>query len=169
MEALTPTDVMLMTKHRSSATATTGVALATGLGGGALLLAIAGLWGVNAASQARSRAAEQIAAANSSSIDRAITVGTEANRALASLIDASGNALEGPHWTKAQILSATSALEFPKGTTDCDKYVAFNAAYADFCKKFSEEQIIYIAYLFYFKDEDWKSEGKVWSYMKSNR
>ena len=83
--------------------------------------------------------------------------------------DASGNALEGPHWTKAQILSATSALEFPKGTTDCDKYVAFNAAYADFCKKFSEEQIIYIAYLFYFKDEDWKSEGKVWSYMKSNR
>jgi hypothetical protein len=86
MEALTPTDVMLMTKHRSNATATTGVALAAGLGGGALLLAIAGLWGINAASKARSRAAEQIAAANSSSIDRAITVGTEANRALASLI-----------------------------------------------------------------------------------
>jgi hypothetical protein len=86
--ALTPTDVMLMTKHRGNATATTGVALAAGLGGGALLLAIAGLWGMNAASKARSRAAEQIAAANSSAIDRAISVGTEANRSLASLIAA---------------------------------------------------------------------------------
>ena len=84
--ALTPTDVMLMTKHRGNATATTGVALAAGLGGGALLLAIAGLWGMNAASKARSRAAEQIAAANSAAIDRAITVGTEANRSLANLI-----------------------------------------------------------------------------------
>jgi hypothetical protein len=86
--ALTPTDVMLMTKHRGNATATTGVALAAGLGGGALLLAIAGLWGMNAASKARSRAAEQIAAANSSAIDRAISVGTEANRSLAALIAA---------------------------------------------------------------------------------
>jgi hypothetical protein len=86
--ALTPSDVMLMTKHRGNATATTGVALAAGLGGGALLLAIAGLWGMNAASKARSRAAEQIAAANSSAIDRAISVGTEANRSLASLIAA---------------------------------------------------------------------------------
>jgi hypothetical protein len=86
--ALTPSDVMLMTKHRGNATATTGVALAAGLGGGALLLAIAGLWGMNAASKARSRAAEQIAAANSSAIDRAITIGTEANRSLASLIAA---------------------------------------------------------------------------------
>lgn len=62
--ALTPTDVMLMTKHRGNATATTGVALASGLGGGALLLAIAGLWGMNQASKSRSRSAEQIAAAN---------------------------------------------------------------------------------------------------------
>ena len=85
---LTPSDVMLMTKHRGNATATTGVALAAGLGGGALLLAIAGLWGVNAASKARSRAAEQIAAANSASLDRAISVGTEANRSLANLIAA---------------------------------------------------------------------------------
>jgi hypothetical protein len=35
-------------------TATTGVALAAGLGGGALLLAIAGIWGVNQASKSRS-------------------------------------------------------------------------------------------------------------------
>lgn len=41
-------------RHRGHATATTGVALAAGLGGGALLLAIAGLWGVNQASKSRS-------------------------------------------------------------------------------------------------------------------
>lgn len=92
--ALTPSDVMLMTKHRHNAAATTGVALAAGLGGGALLLAIAGIWGMNQASKARSRAAEQIAAANSSAIDRAITVGTEANRSLANLIAAERSSRE---------------------------------------------------------------------------
>lgn len=45
--------------HRGAyGTATTGVGLAAGLGGGALLLAIAGMWGLNQASKARSRAAE---------------------------------------------------------------------------------------------------------------
>lgn len=44
--------------------ATTGIGLAAGLGGGALLLAIAAAWGVNNASKARSRAAENLANAN---------------------------------------------------------------------------------------------------------
>lgn len=39
-------------------TATTGVGLAAGLGGGALLLAIAGIWGINQASKARAKGAE---------------------------------------------------------------------------------------------------------------
>ena len=34
--------------------AATGIGLAAGLGGGALLLAIAGIWGINEASKARS-------------------------------------------------------------------------------------------------------------------
>ena len=37
----------------------TGIGLAAGLGGGALLLAIAGIWGVNKASEARSAGATQ--------------------------------------------------------------------------------------------------------------
>jgi hypothetical protein len=41
-------------RHYGHGTATTGVALAAGLGGGALLLAIAGIWGVNQASKSRS-------------------------------------------------------------------------------------------------------------------
>ena len=83
--------------------------------------------------------------------------------------DAAGNSYQGPHWTKAQVIAATNGFEFPKGTTDCDKYVAFNAAYADFSKKFDDNQILHIAYLFFFKDEDWKGEGKIWSYMRSNQ
>lgn len=83
--------------------------------------------------------------------------------------DASGNVVIDPHWTKSQILSATTAYKFPAGTTECDKYVVFNAAYADFSSKFTNEQILDIAYLFFFKEEDWKSEGKIWTYMRSNR
>lgn len=86
-----------------------------------------------------------------------------------SYTDAAGNKYQGPHWTKAQVIGATSGLEFSKGTTDCDKYVAFNAAYADFSKKFDDAQIIHIAYLFFFADEDWKGDGKIWSYMRSNQ
>lgn len=44
--------------------ATTGLALATGLGGGALLLAIAGLWGLNKASEARNQGVLALASAN---------------------------------------------------------------------------------------------------------
>lgn len=41
-------------RHRGGA-ATTGIGLAAGLGGGALLLAIAGIWGMNQTSKARSK------------------------------------------------------------------------------------------------------------------
>lgn len=83
--------------------------------------------------------------------------------------DAAGVKHEGPHWTKAEILDATKSLPFPNGTTDCDKYVAYNAAYADFSKKFADSQILDIAYLFYFTDEDWNGSGKIWRYMKLNQ
>lgn len=43
---------------RRNGMAATGIGLAAGLGGGALLLAVAGLWGVNQASKARSRGNE---------------------------------------------------------------------------------------------------------------
>lgn len=49
--------------------AATGIGLAAGLGGGALLLAAAAAWGVNQASKARMRAAENAAAGNARAID----------------------------------------------------------------------------------------------------
>jgi hypothetical protein len=61
---------MMMTKHHNSrGMAATGIGLAAGLGGGALLLGIAGLWGLNAASKARARGAEQLALANQNSLN----------------------------------------------------------------------------------------------------
>ena len=48
----------------------TGIGLAAGLGGGALLLAIAAAWGLNQASKARSKAAENLAMANQNYINQ---------------------------------------------------------------------------------------------------
>jgi hypothetical protein len=50
--------------------AATGIGLAAGLGGGALLLAIAGLWGMNQASKARAKGAENLAQANTNHINQ---------------------------------------------------------------------------------------------------
>lgn len=72
----------------------------------------------------------------------------------------------GAHWTIEEIVSATKGLTFPNGTTDCDKYVAFNVAYSDFCKDYSETEIIKIAHQFFFNDSD-APEGKVWHYVKA--
>lgn len=93
-----------------------------------------------------------------------------ANEAVSALeyTDENGKHRTGPHWTKQEVITATQGKTFPNGTTDCDKYVAYNATYADFCKKFDEEDILDIAYLFFFADEDWKGKGKIWTYMHSN-
>lgn len=56
-------------RHHGRGMAATGIGLAAGLGGGALLLALAGIWGANQASKARYKAAENAAAGNAKSID----------------------------------------------------------------------------------------------------
>lgn len=63
----------------------------------------------------------------------------------------------------------SAGMTFPNGTTKFDRFVAFNAAYADFCKSFSDEDVLRIAYDFYFADEDWKGNGKIWTYMSANQ
>lgn len=50
--------------------AATGIGLAAGLGGGALLLALAAAWGLNQASKARSKGAENLAMANQNYINQ---------------------------------------------------------------------------------------------------
>ena len=79
--------------------------------------------------------------------------------------DKSGMKHHGAYWTADQVESATQAMKFPQGTTKWDKFVAFNAAYSDFCRDFDDAQILKIGYLFYFADEDWGSDTKIWEYM----
>ena len=79
--------------------------------------------------------------------------------------DASGAEHKGPHWTLEQVVQVTSGKKFPEGTTDWDKYIAYNVTYSDLCKVLTEEQILKAAHAMWFADEDWDSEGKIWDYM----
>ncbi len=55
-------------KRQGRGMAATGIGLAAGLGGGALLLAIAGIWGINEASKARSAGAQASVNANAAAV-----------------------------------------------------------------------------------------------------
>lgn len=80
-------------------------------------------------------------------------------------IDRNGAEKHGAHWTVEEVETATAGKQFPKGTTKYDLFVAYNSQYADYCTKFTDEQILEGAYLFWFADKDWDGEGKIWDYM----
>jgi hypothetical protein len=73
-----------------------------------------------------------------------------------------GEKMSGAHWTVEQIEAATAGMRFPPGTTKWDKYVAFNAAYADLAKVFEEGDILKAGHALYFADEDWGDDTKIW-------
>ncbi len=82
--------------------------------------------------------------------------------------DKEGREKKGAHWTLQELLKATAGKTFPKGVTEYDVYVAYNICASDFCKDFSDEDILEIAYVFFFNDEDWSPSGcstKVWDYV----
>lgn len=80
-------------------------------------------------------------------------------------LDKSGEKKEGAHWTSEQIESAVVGMKFPQGTTKWDRYVAMNAAYHDWRKDYADSDILKIGYDFYFADDDWGNDSKVWEYM----
>lgn len=84
--------------------------------------------------------------------------------------DKEGKTHTGAYWNCEQIEEATKGMTFPNGVTKYDKFVGFNLAYSDFCKKFDDPQILQIGYMLFFADEDWTSDGKgsatkVWDYV----
>ena len=96
----------------SKGMATTGIGLAAGLGGGALLLAIAGIWGINQASLSRAKGAEQATNLLASNLNQLtqLTIAEKASREAAIL--AEKNSREG--WqnmhapTMTQFVNATA-------------------------------------------------------------
>ena len=78
--------------------------------------------------------------------------------------DREGHKHNGAYWSCSQIKEATKDMIFPSGTTEHDKYVAYNATYADICRVLDEEIILKVAHQFWFADED-APDGKIWLYM----
>ncbi|MBO4691048.1 MAG: hypothetical protein J5621_09285 [Paludibacteraceae bacterium] len=84
-------------------------------------------------------------------------------------VDANGVKHVGAHWSVEEINAATKDKTFPKGTTDWDKFIAYNVTFSDLNSKFNEEQILCAAYLMWFSDPDWHGTGKIWDYMSLNK
>lgn len=87
-------------------------------------------------------------------------------------LDSKGEERHGYHWTRAEVVESTKDMKFHSKVNDWDKYVAFNAMYADLCAKMTDAEIIRAAYLFYFCDRDWQPKEddctKIWDYMSSH-
>lgn len=79
--------------------------------------------------------------------------------------DATGTKHTGAHWTVEQVEAAFAGKSFPTGTTKYDRYVAANVFYSDLCCVLDEKQVLAATYAFWFADEDWKGDGKIWDYM----
>ena len=99
---MTMNDYLVLEKVGNRQRGVSNTALGLGIAG--LAVAATGIiavgWGVNAASKARSRAAENLASANQLALQQAIANGQEANRALASLIGVERSSRET--WQAAQ-------------------------------------------------------------------
>lgn len=83
--------------------------------------------------------------------------------------DKEGKEHTGAHWTREQVKSATASLSFPAGTTECDKYVAFNVMYSDICKYFDDAEVLKAGFAFFFDDADfdYATGAKIWHYMEA--
>lgn len=79
--------------------------------------------------------------------------------------DSSGVKHHGAYWTVEQIETAVAGKPFPTGTTKWDRFVAFNITKSDMGKVLTDEQVLKAAYAFWFQDEDWDGDGKIWRYM----
>lgn len=81
--------------------------------------------------------------------------------------DEDGKEHHGAHWSREQIMHATEGKTFPQGTTDCDKWVAYNVIYSDLNRVLSEEKMLEVAYEFFFRDDDfdYSNGSKIWHYM----
>lgn len=84
--------------------------------------------------------------------------------------DKEGKEHHGAHWTKDQVKNATAGKQFPAGTTECDKWVAYNVMYSDLSDVFDDGAILNAAYTFFFSDEDFDYQvkgSKIWHYMQA--
>lgn len=77
-------------------------------------------------------------------------------------VDLYGNVRTGDFWSQMQVNDITDGLDFEEGTTEEDKYVAYNLAYSLFANSFDEKSIAKIAYHLFFSKY---SVGNIYNYM----
>lgn len=93
--------------------AATGIGLAAGLGGGALLLALAGIWGINQASKARARGMENANAALTNNLNQLATLALAEKASREAAILAERNSREG--WQTANSPSIRNYVDIQSG------------------------------------------------------
>lgn len=79
--------------------------------------------------------------------------------------DLDGVEHKGEYWSCEKTTEAMKNRKFPEGTTEWDFYVACNAFWHDLRNVLRDEDIIECADVFFFHDEDWCGDGKIWKYM----
>ena len=91
--------------------------------------------------------------------------------------DKEGHTYHGEHWSMEQTTSVMSKYRpmLAAEITPCDFYVALNSQWHDYhcwmTEHFDSEEEIDIAIIesavkFWFKDDDWEGNGKVWEYFR---
>lgn len=71
----------------------------------------------------------------------------------------------GEHWSVAQTIEATKGMVKTNEANEWDIYVALNAFANDLHNVLNEELIVQAAIAFFFADEDFEGNGKIWRYM----
>ena len=78
--------------------------------------------------------------------------------------DKEGKKRKGGHWTLEEADEQYKKMQIPSSVNRFDWWVGINATYADLCTALDEESILKSAYLFWFKDEDWLGDTKIFDY-----
>lgn len=76
-----------------------------------------------------------------------------------------GEKKQGAYWTVEQVEEAMKNYPFPSNVNKWDKFVAANIMHSDLCKKLDDVQVLDATFAFFFSDEDWKGQTKIWDYM----
>ena len=79
--------------------------------------------------------------------------------------DRHGEKAHGSHWTLAQAEAMMKDVDLPQGTCKYDWWVALSATYSDLCTVLDDRQIADVACMYWFRDEDWNTDTKIWDYM----
>lgn len=83
-------------------------------------------------------------------------------------LDRNGQKCNGKHWSMEDVVRLTEGKQFPPETTDGDKFVAYNTVYAKLCTALSDEMIIEIADLMFFKHDAEDDDCSIWDFCGIN-